>query len=145
MFYVLDLYDYRVRFHFLFSLSCNFLCYSLLTITNLGFFLVTFVPFYINFVLFILFILTGSFCSLNWVLFISPLYVVPSFVSVHFFSLQSALFIRGLGIHSSVFRANLLIFCFCERKCDSLVFLSTSHFCSFLKSNVRELLTVALL
>ena len=36
MFYVLDLYDYRVRFHFLFSLSCNFLCYSFPTIQNLN-------------------------------------------------------------------------------------------------------------
>ena len=32
-----------------------------------------------------------------------------------------------------------------ERKCDSLIFLSESHFGSFLKNNVSKLLTVALL
>ena len=121
MFYVLDLYDYRVRFHFLFSLSCNFLCYSLLTITNLGFFLVTFVPFYINFVLFILFILTGSFCSIHSVL------LIEFFLLVLFMSfLHLSLFIFSLYSLLCLSEGWEFTHRFFERICSFFVFVSES-------------------
>ena len=43
------------------------------------------------------------------------------------------------------FSSELLVFVSEERKCESLIFFSESHFCSFLKSDVSKSLTVALL
>ena len=54
--------------------------------------------------------------------------------------LQYSSSLTGLEI-----RALDLFFVFCERKSDSLVFLSKSYFHFFLKSDVNESLTVALL